>query len=59
MDPHSSDPPDTLDRELAQLLRDHADRAQRPDHRRPRGNQDIEPETAARSRDGLERVLGW
>jgi len=51
-------PADDLDRELARLLREEAERA-RPDRRGPRGNQEVEHDDVARGREKLERVLGW
>lgn len=50
--------PDDLDRELEQLLRDHAERS-RPDRRGPRGNQDVEVGDVERGRAQLDRLLGW
>jgi hypothetical protein len=50
--------PDDLDREIEALLRDHAEQS-RPDRRRPRGNQDLEPDDVERGREKLDRVLGW
>jgi hypothetical protein len=60
MDPQSSaPPPDAMDRELEQLLREAAAERERPDRRRPRGNQDLSVFDAERGREQLERVLGW
>ena len=49
-------PPDALDREIAELLRE-ADEARRPDRRPPRGNQVADADDVERGREQLERVL--
>jgi hypothetical protein len=43
-----------LDRELESLLKE-----RRPDHRGPRGNQEVETVDVERGREKLDRVVGW
>lgn len=49
---------DAFHAEVAELLRE-AEDDRRPDRRRPRGNQPVEPVALERSRAELDRVLGW
>jgi hypothetical protein len=50
---------DDLDHEINALLREADERRRRPDHRPPRGNQEVEAADVERGREKLDRVLGW
>jgi hypothetical protein len=47
---------DPVERELQEMLAEEAER-RRPDRRRPRGNQEVEPQAVERGRESLEKVL--
>ena len=53
---HTEKPPDPNPREAA---KDPRGEVERPDLRKPRGNQEIEQQDVDRGQGKLDRVLGW